>query len=381
MHVPKYMKNFKCIGGACEDNCCIGWDVDIDKATFLKYQKVTHPLMQQELKRYVKVNPDVYSDSINYAFAVLTPEKRCSFLNADRLCIIQKHLGESYLSNVCDSFPKITNKIDGGIERSATPSCPEVMRLLAESADAMAIETLKDPMATPIVSFNIRQRDKRFRGTLISNLLEVRDACLNRFKSEDTPLETQLLNLGAFIVRIVALEKNNTLNLLEDEIDKLDIELSRYHELEDDFLKFSEMLITHLQHVGADDSVRYATLSERAKKGDVTIGYEHFKSFNQSEPHILRNLIKNHIFKNLFPFSEGENAEEALWLLLSRYAMIKRQLIGLAGFHNELTTEIVIEYLQVFSKVIEHHKHFEARTVETLKSQKIHSKKLMDIIL
>ena len=385
MQVPKYMNSFKCIGGACEDNCCIGWDVDIDKVTFAKYQKVTHPLMQRELKRYVKVNPEVYSDAINYAFAVLTPEKHCTFLNADHLCMIQKHLGESYLSNVCSSFPRITNKIDGKLERSATPSCPEVMRLLSVSPDAMDLESIKDPISTPIINFDIKQNDKRFKGTLISELLAVRDGCLNIFKSDQLPLEIQLLNLGDFIMQITKMEKNNQLILIKEAIGKIDIDshnntLSQTN-LSDDFLKFSEMLIEHLELVGADDSIRYIELSERAIQGDVTIGFERFEAFNQSKPHILRNLIKNHIFKNLFPFSEGENVEQALWLLLSRYAMIKRQLIGLAGFHNQLTTETVVEYLQVFSKVIEHHKHFESRTIETLKSQKMHSRKLMKIIL
>lgn len=28
--VPTYFNEFACIGGACEDNCCIGWDVVID---------------------------------------------------------------------------------------------------------------------------------------------------------------------------------------------------------------------------------------------------------------------------------------------------------------------------------------------------------------
>ncbi len=382
MQVPKYMMGFKCIGGACEDNCCIGWDVDIDKLTYTKYQRVTHPLMQRELKRYVKVNPDVYSDSINYAFAVLTPEKHCSFLNADRLCMIQKHLGESYLSNVCGSFPRITNKIDGNLERSATPSCPEVMRLLAESSDAMALVTVKDPASTPIISFNIKQNDKRFRGTLISELLAVRDACLNFFDSEASSLEVQLFDMANFVLEIMKLEKNSQLPLLKDFIANQTATTKQKSDvLSDAYLKFSEMLIEHLEQVGADDSNRYMALSDFAKKGDVTVGYKHFEAFNQTHPHVLRNLIKNHIYKNLFPFSEGENAEQALWLLLSRYAMIKRQLIGLAGYHNQLDRVMVESYLQVFSKVIEHHKHFEGRTIETLRAQKINSKKLITIIL
>ncbi len=34
-----YIKSFNCIGGRCPDNCCIGWDVDIDKKTYHDYRK------------------------------------------------------------------------------------------------------------------------------------------------------------------------------------------------------------------------------------------------------------------------------------------------------------------------------------------------------
>ena len=33
---PEYYDEFKCIGGSCEDSCCVGWDIDIDKITFRK---------------------------------------------------------------------------------------------------------------------------------------------------------------------------------------------------------------------------------------------------------------------------------------------------------------------------------------------------------
>ncbi len=29
--MPDYFKQFKCIGGKCEDSCCIGWDIDVDE--------------------------------------------------------------------------------------------------------------------------------------------------------------------------------------------------------------------------------------------------------------------------------------------------------------------------------------------------------------
>ena len=37
--VPDYYKDFKCIAGACEDTCCAGWQIVIDKKTLKKYIK------------------------------------------------------------------------------------------------------------------------------------------------------------------------------------------------------------------------------------------------------------------------------------------------------------------------------------------------------
>ena len=31
--VPSYYKNFRCIADKCPDNCCRGWEIDIDEDT------------------------------------------------------------------------------------------------------------------------------------------------------------------------------------------------------------------------------------------------------------------------------------------------------------------------------------------------------------
>ena len=37
---PHYAKNFHCIGTRCQDNCCRGWNVFIDKSTYQRYQSL-----------------------------------------------------------------------------------------------------------------------------------------------------------------------------------------------------------------------------------------------------------------------------------------------------------------------------------------------------
>ena len=61
------MAQFKCIGGECEDTCCAGWSVSIDKKTYKKYTnlntseliELAHiicPLIEQEQSIYIILN-------------------------------------------------------------------------------------------------------------------------------------------------------------------------------------------------------------------------------------------------------------------------------------------------------------------------------------
>ena len=46
---PNNFARFKCIGGECEDTCCQGWDIEIDKDTFDEYLKVQDQKMKAML--------------------------------------------------------------------------------------------------------------------------------------------------------------------------------------------------------------------------------------------------------------------------------------------------------------------------------------------
>ena len=38
--MPSYCKNFQCIADKCRDNCCIGWEINIDPTTAEYYKSV-----------------------------------------------------------------------------------------------------------------------------------------------------------------------------------------------------------------------------------------------------------------------------------------------------------------------------------------------------
>lgn len=37
LRTPSYYDDFECIADKCTDNCCVGWEIDIDEITAEKY--------------------------------------------------------------------------------------------------------------------------------------------------------------------------------------------------------------------------------------------------------------------------------------------------------------------------------------------------------
>jgi len=75
---------------------------------------------------------------------ILGEGMRCPFLTEDNLCIIQKELGEDYLSKTCREFPRLSrlafdadSKQFTTVYRSCRLSCPEVSKRLASDKKAM----------------------------------------------------------------------------------------------------------------------------------------------------------------------------------------------------------------------------------------------------
>jgi len=50
---------------------------------------------------------------------------RCPFFSQDSLCTIHRDYGESYLSETCTNYPRISRRIDGLIEKPLVLSCSQ----------------------------------------------------------------------------------------------------------------------------------------------------------------------------------------------------------------------------------------------------------------
>ena len=118
--IPDYYKEFECIADKCEDTCCAGWQIVIDKKTLKKYRKIRGDFRKQILK-----NVDWFQGTFKQ-----DRDKRCAFLNEKNLCNLYLSQGEEGFCKTCREYPRHTEEFEGVREITLSISCPEVARIL-----------------------------------------------------------------------------------------------------------------------------------------------------------------------------------------------------------------------------------------------------------
>ncbi|MDR8525909.1 flagellin lysine-N-methylase [Shewanella fidelis] len=132
---PQFVTQFSCIGGDCEDSCCYGWNIHIDKQSYKK------TLAHNELKEIAKtaLKKVKKSDGV-WATAVLNDNGACGFLDTNNLCQIHAKAGESLLSDTCKTYPRMAHMRGGDRYESLSLSCPEAARNILFRDDAFSLE-------------------------------------------------------------------------------------------------------------------------------------------------------------------------------------------------------------------------------------------------
>lgn len=92
---------------------------------------------RQEFGAKVKRVKGVAGERSRYALMVLQPNGDCGFLDADRLCSVQKRYGADVLPNTCNLYPRVVTRYGDHYELSGLTSCPEITRQLLLHADSM----------------------------------------------------------------------------------------------------------------------------------------------------------------------------------------------------------------------------------------------------
>ena len=129
--IPDYYKEFTCIADKCEDTCCAGWKIVIDKISLNKYKHVKGKFWFTMLKSVDWIRGIFRQDK----------EKRCAFLNDCNLCEMYVNLGEKSLCKTCRLYPRHVEEFEDVREITLSVSCPEVARILMEKKEPVRFLT------------------------------------------------------------------------------------------------------------------------------------------------------------------------------------------------------------------------------------------------
>lgn len=401
--VPAYMQQFSCIGSSCEDTCCAGWQVAIDEATYKKYNKVRSEI-RPKLDKHVKRNRSSKSSG-DYAKISLDVDLSCPMLNEERLCSIQLKLGEEYLSNVCATYPRVSNMVNGVLEKSATMSCPEISRLALLNPDGIEFNETEEPIE---IRNSIKRRldtESMDAGQLKRYFWELRIFSIQILQTRKYSISERLIILGLFfqkaekyvqehripeipqlIASYTAMVEGNDVSTIIGDIPSLStIQMELLKSLVDKRVVggvsnqrymdcFAEFLygIEYRKESSTEEiSVRYQTAHN-----------DYYQPFMSKHEYILENYLVNYIYIHLFPLTNGNQLFEEYIMMVIHYAMIKMHLIGMAGFHKEnFNLDHVIKLIQSFSKTIEHNSLYLREVRELLRKNEYNSMAYMAILI
>lgn len=123
---PEYYDRFRCIAGACQDSCCIGWEIDIDEEK-AAYYKTVQGKLGERMKQQI--------DWEEGHFILQGKEERCPFLNQEKLCDLILELGEDSLCEICREHPRFYDWFDTLTEVGLGLCCEAAGRLILEQKE------------------------------------------------------------------------------------------------------------------------------------------------------------------------------------------------------------------------------------------------------
>lgn len=131
--LPDYYPQFHCIADKCEETCCAGWQIVIDRQSLRKYVHMKGPYRRRLLFSINYLNSTFLQDE----------DKNCAHLNKDGLCELYRNAGPESLCRTCRLFPRHIEEFENVREISLELSCPEVCRMVLEKQEKVTYRTFE----------------------------------------------------------------------------------------------------------------------------------------------------------------------------------------------------------------------------------------------
>ncbi|MBB6632563.1 flagellin lysine-N-methylase [Cohnella thailandensis] len=394
--MPDYMRDFKCIGSACEDTCCAGWRVSVDKDTFEKYKRVDHPELSKKFATELIETPLDQRKPHDYArMNINSTTGNCGFLDGG-LCSIQAAIGEDYLSGTCATYPRVVNMVNGVQEVSTELSCPEAARVVL--LNPKGIQFSYEPKLTwRNVQISSKFATQNTSNPLANSFWEIRIAAIrllqdrrfsleHRFmrlavladQVEDYLTQNKASNAAGYIANVMAsLERGSELDLeasfpadpqfqlkltnriLLNILEKKLWHNRRYGDCLNDY-------IAGMQEVNGADMAQFTEYFGKVEK-------QYYRPFIEEYEYLFENYLVNYIYSTAFPLTNNRGFFENTSYLGIIYSLLRTQLIGMAAHHGGINAELAVKLVQSFTKNFEHIHGFRKMVLDICEEEQVNA--------
>ena len=155
---PAYYKAFRCIGSDCTENCCIGWEIDVDEDSLAYYETVPGDFGER-LRASIAPADEQTGEPAHFR---LDAEERCPLLNDCNLCEVLLHLGEDKMAQICTDHPRYYEWFSDGREDGLGLCCEAAAELILAQTGAPAFDVTE---ADGVSDWRVRTRRLMTRRT------------------------------------------------------------------------------------------------------------------------------------------------------------------------------------------------------------------------
>lgn len=303
---PKFYRDFHCMGGSCPNSCCAIWRIDWTKE---EVEKLKSAECSPELRQLIETSFIAHKDTSDLLCIDINPKTKfdCPFLDKDRMCRIQRELGEEYLSYTCTVYPRTTFYSNNVMYRTCSASCYQVLKTLNEDKKAMGLVNVSPNSSTVAIratndtpAFIQKHPELKYRVELFELFYEI-------ISNEKRTLNTSLI-LGAlaaqkisqFVERGEADRIPEIIKALRPQLNTLSIPAfenvkKNYHIS----LELVAEIVNSLESSNGLDSIK--------ENGAFSVKkYEHgravLEEYLSDKPHFFRNIALNFLFEGKIPF-------------------------------------------------------------------------------
>ncbi len=347
-----YYDQFKCIADKCSMTCCQEWRIAVDDETKKKW--VGHQI--DDVENHTKLSLcNCLEEEETGSIIKLNADKKCPFLNKDKLCKLVIGLDETFLSKTCDIFPRQKNEFENRTEHSLASCCPVVVDLIRKEKPQISREGFAEG------NLKIQNQEEAL-------LYEVREMMLGLMDEDTYTLPERLMMIFYTLLEFLEQKKLTIAQVKgasgEKQLKPL-IKAIRNMEfsLVDALLESNELFLDVVEnyrkqglYVGYLESI--AELAEQLEadyeEEELLEKQAEFEKILLEHKQLLKHYIMAEMISNgLMPESNLEDMVVAFEWIVMEYSVIRQALFlkWLEQGEESLTYEVVRDYITVIARV------------------------------